>query len=60
MLVGGGEFVVDGEADDGVGHAGGVGEVLAGGAGQAAIGGEGADEGIEVATGKDAVSRSLK
>jgi len=48
-LVGGGKFVVDGEADDGVGHAGGVGQVLARGAGQAAIGGETADEGIEVA-----------
>ena len=36
LLVGGGEFVVDGEADDGVGHAGGVGEVLAGCAGQPA------------------------
>ena len=36
LLVGGGEVVVDGETDDGVGHAGGVGQVLAGGAGQPA------------------------
>ncbi len=59
-MVGGGEFVVDGEADDGVGHAGGVGEVLAGGAGQATIGGEVADERIEVTAGKDAVLTQLE
>ena len=60
LLVGGGEVVVDGEADDGVGHAGGVGQVLAGGAGQASVSGEGADEGIEVATGVDAVFAQLE
>ena len=59
-MVGGREEVVDGEADDGVGHVGGVGEVLAGGAGQAAVSGEGADEGIEVATGVDAVFAQLE
>ena len=59
LLVGIGEFVVDGEAEDGVGHAGGVGEILAGGAGQAAVGGEVADEGIEVAAGEDALSAQL-
>ena len=59
-MVGGCEEVVDGEADDGVGHAGGVGEVLAGGAGQASVSGEGADEGIEVATGVDAVFAQLE
>ena len=52
--------MVDGEADNGVGHAGGVGEVLAGGAGQASVGGEVADEGIEVATAQDAVFTQLE
>ena len=46
---------MDGKADDGVGHVGGVGEVFAGGAGQASVSGEGANEGIEVAAGVDAV-----
>ena len=48
-----GEFVMDGYADDRIGHASGIGQILAGSAGQAAIGGEGADERIEVAAGKD-------
>ncbi len=47
--------MVDGQADDRVGHARGVGQVLAGCAGQAAVGGEVADERIEVAAGEDAV-----
>ena len=59
LLVGGGELVVDGEAEDGVGHAAGVGQVLAGGAGQTTVGGEGADEGIEVAAGEDALLAQL-
>ena len=54
-----GEFVMDGYADDGLGHACCVGQVLAGGAGQAAIGGEGADERIEVAAGKDVLFAQL-
>lgn len=49
-----------GQADDGVGHAGGVGEVLACSAGQALIGGEGADERVEVAAGKDALFAHLE
>lgn len=55
-----GELVVHGQAYDGVGHAGGVGQVLAGGARQALVGGEGADERIEVAAGKDAMLAHLE
>ena len=50
-----GEQVVDGQADNRVGHARGIGQVLTGCAGQAAVGREVADERIEVAAGEDAV-----
>ena len=58
--VGIGELVVHGQADDGVSHAGGVGQVLAGGAGQALVGGEGADQRIEVAAGQDTLLAHLE
>lgn len=49
-----GEGVVHGEADDGVGHVVGDGEVAGGGAFETAVGGEGGDEGVEVAAAEDA------
>lgn len=58
--VGIGELVVHGQADDGVGHAGGVGQVLAGGAGQALVSGESADQRIEVAAGQDTLLAHLE
>ena len=49
-----------GQADDGIGHAGGIGQVLTRGTGYALVGGESADERIEVAARQDTLLAHLE
>ena len=55
-----GEGMVHGEADDGVCHAVGVGQVFLAGGGESAVGGELADERVEIASAEDFLAAHLE